>query len=505
MKKLLFVFLSFFFVFFTIACNGIPSTTTSISITTTTSNTTTSETTLDLSSINVSAYSSNDDYLFESLPSQVSAWNQESNVTLSINVDETTLYQPYYGAGAAFTYSSAYVISQSPYKDEIMNYLFSESGLHLQLIRLTVGASDFVTNEIGHYTYNDTVLNSPDLELTTFSLEKDRIIIDLLKQALEINPNITFMASPWSAPAWMKTNKNLYGGALKPSYYDVYGDYLVKYLEEMANEGIYIDYLSVQNEPYHAAWNYPGMVWDVSQTVSFINESLGPKIASSEMDTKIMIWDHNPVDESGNYIDFPLSVLEDETANSFVDAIGVHCYSGSETQIPGYVDYLLDNAPDKEVFMTECTAVTAFQDLESNMEWSIRRMYSAAYNKGASGTTYWNLALNADGSPSLGGCQTCTGLVSVPFDNPNGFRLEADGYISGHFSKDIESGATRLYAKANNSSLITTGFIDQQGKITLVVFNDSIEREVKINWRGNHFLITLPQNSLTTLYWEIPN
>lgn len=498
------------------ACDN--STTTTTMTTTSTTETTTTQTetttvetvteetttTMDVSNIEVAGYSSNGSQLFLNNTSMTD-WDNTSSTTTFINVDDLLTFQTFYGTGAALTQSSAYVISQSPDRDEIINYLFSEEGLHIQLVRLTVGASDFVTSEMGHYTYDDTVGNTPDLELENFTLEKDSQIIQILQEALEINPNIVFIAAPWSAPAWMKTNKSLYGGALYSTYYNVYANYLIRYLEEMAALGINIRYLSVQNEPYHGPWDYPGMQWSIDTTKIFVRDFLGPKLAASDLETGVMIWDHNTVDNSGILIDFPVRVLRNAETAVYVTAIGVHCYSGNEYDMYDYLDYLHENNPETEVFMTECTAITAYTNIESNMEWSLRRMYTEAYNRYASGTTYWNMALDPDGATHLGGCGTCTGLVSIPIDGSTGYTLEADGYVTGHFSKDIKSGAVRIDTDSNSTSLLVSGFIDDTGKITLVIFNDSNSRMTTIQWRNHSFNVTLPKNSLTTIYWTNPD
>jgi glucosylceramidase len=490
-----------------IACNLTSVTTGTVStmdtITTTTLETTVTST-LDLSGADVLAYSSNSANEFTDISSSVSKWNDGQETTLKINVDDLQTFQTFYGTGAALTYSGAYVINQSPSRNEIINYLFSESGLNIQLVRLTIGASDFVTSEVGHYTYDDTVGNVADPTLEQFTLQKDQIILDILQEALSINPNIVFIAAPWSAPAWMKTNKSLYGGVLKTDYYSAYADYLVRYLTEMDNLGVHIRYLSIQNEPYYAPGNYPGMTWTIDTTKVFIRDFLGPKLITSGLNTGLMIWDHNTVDNSGTLIDFPVRVLRNAETASYVTAIGVHCYSGDEFDMADYLDYLHENNPETEVFMTECTAVTAYKNIESNMEWSVRRMYLEAYNRYASGTTYWNMALDPNGQTHLGGCDTCTGLISVPLDGQTGFTLEADGYITGHFSKDIKSGAKKIYVKVNNTSVLATGFVDNEGKITLVVFNDGAERSTSIIWRNSTFTITLPKSSLITITWNKP-
>ncbi|MFA5007275.1 MAG: glycoside hydrolase family 30 beta sandwich domain-containing protein [Candidatus Izemoplasmatales bacterium] len=479
----------------TISCGG---TTTAQVPTTAPTTTVPPSTTLDFSAIPVTAVATNKANRFQDLAG-IAAWTDATSGTLS--VDDLVGYEPYRGTGAALTYAAAWVIDQSPQRDEIIEYLFGEDGLHVQLVRLCIGASDFTTAAAGHYTYDDTVGNVADPDLSEFSIEKDRIIVEILQDALEINPDIVFMAAPWSAPAWMKTNKSLYGGSLAVAHYGAYAQYLIRYLEAYADAGIDIDYLSVQNEPYYAPGDYPGMTWSVETTKTFIRDHLGPALEMAGRDVRIMIWDHNPVDNAGNLIDFPVRVLQSAETAAYVGAIGVHCYTGDDRDMADFLDNLRENAPDVEVFMTECTASTSYTDLEQNMEWSIRRMYVGAYARHAVGTTYWNLALDPLGATHLGGCGNCTGLVSVM---PASYRTEADGYVTAHFARYVRVGATRISVRSFNSNVLAVGYLDDAGTISLVVWNDAAARGVTILWRGRRTTVPMPANALVTVRWTIP-
>ena len=478
-------------------------TTTTIETTTTETTVTTTEmtTTIDFSAIAVAATATNAAAQFADLSAAITAWSDGTTATIS--VDDLIAYEPYSGTGAALTYSAAWLIDNSPDRDAIIEYIFGTDGLHVQLIRLCVGTSDFTTAAMGHYTYDDTVGNVADTDLSEFSIAKDAIIIGILQDALAINPDIVFMAAPWSAPAWMKTNKSLYGGQLSSTYYNAYAQYLIKFLEAYRDEGIEIDYLSVQNEPYYAASDYPGMTWTVDTTKIFIRDFLGPQRDTAGLTAKIMIWDHNPVDNAGALIDFPVRVLRSAETAAYIGAIGIHCYTGDDADMYDFLEYLYTNAPDMEIFMTECTAVTTYTNLEQNMEWSIRRMYLEAFNRHASGTAYWNLVMDPNGATHLGGCSTCTGLVTVPVSG-SGFETEADGYVTAHFAKYVALGARRIATRSFNTNVLVVGYLADDGQITLVVWNDGSARNVSVTWRGKKFTVLLPANSLTSIRWQKP-
>jgi len=481
-----------------------PSTSVSSEPTTETTTTLTAWPQTDYASISVNAFATNSTQRFADISHLVSAWSPEWNDSTKITIDERETFQPFYGTGAALTLSAATVIHNSPYRDELIQYLFGSDGLAIRLVRLTVGASDFIPPDVPHYTYNDTANNAADLTLSGFSIEPDRIILDILKEALEINPDLVFIAAPWSAPAWMKDNKSLYMGSLKTEYQNVYAKYLVKYLTAMQAEGITIHYLSIQNEPRYASSNYPGMLWDRYLTTSFINDFLGPQIRDAGLPAKIMIWDHNVVDNGGYYEQLPFQVLRNATARTFVKAVGVHCYTGSEEQIREYVQMLYDNDSTIEVFMTECTAITTYRNVESNIAWSVKRMYTEAYNRYAVGTTYWNMALDPSGSVHNGGCGNCTGLISVVITaNPTySHTVEADGYLTGHFNRTTTLGSVRIQAASTNQTVRVVAFHNPDGVISIVVHNEGSAKTVTVVWRDSRFRINLYANSLTTVSFD---
>jgi len=499
LKRLLILLVILFVLAGAVSCAATTVPTTAETTSTTTLPTSETTTTLDFSSIAVTANVTN---ATSSIAAVTGILPWIDGTTGTIAVDDLIRYEPYAGTGAALTYSAAWLIDQSPDRDEIIDYIFGTDGLNVQLIRLAIGTSDFTTSAAGHYTYDDTPGNVADMDLSDFSIEQDRVILDVLKDALDINPDLTFIAAPWSAPAWMKTNKSLYGGSLSSSYYNVYADYLIRFLEAYRDEGIEIAYLSVQNEPYYAPYDYPGMLWTIDATKIFIRDFLGPKKAAAGFsDVKLMIWDHNPVDGGGAISDFPVRVLKSAETAAYVGAVGVHCYSGDDADMYAFLDDLHAQNPEMELFMTECTATTAYTNREQNMEWSVRRMYIEAYNRTARGTTYWNLAMDPAGATHLGGCSTCTGLVTI---TSTGYRLEADGYVTAHFSKYVRVGAERIETTSSNDNVLVVGYLADDGTITLVVWNDGAARPGAIVWRGKKCVVPLASNSLTTIRWTMP-
>src|SRR5262249_23163248 len=159
------------------------------------------------------------------------------------------------------------------------------------------------------YSYDDLPAGQTDPEMAKFSLGPDlKDVIPVMKQILAINPQIKILASPWSAPLWMKTTGDAQGGVLKPEYFSAYAKYFVKYIQAMKDEGIVIDTLTIQNEPLNEK-NTPSMLMLESEQADFIENNLGPAFKEAGIKAKIVLYDHN-LDHPA----YPLSILKDPAA-----------------------------------------------------------------------------------------------------------------------------------------------------------------------------------------------
>ena len=246
-----------------------------------------------------------------------------TNDISEITVNQSEKYQTIDGFGFALTGGSAYLLSNMSYDDraEVLKKFYDpQDGIGVSMVRISIGASDLSRN---CFSYDEKLLLS-DKELKKFNIYAgDKEVIPTLKEILEINPNIKILATPWSAPKWMKTNRLFGGGSLKPKYYQAYADYFVKYLQTMKENGINISAISVQNEP-ECGTNKPSMLMDASSQAKFIGQYLGPTLEKNDFgDIEIFCWDHN-CDKK----DFALSVLGDSNANKYVSGSAWHLYAG---------------------------------------------------------------------------------------------------------------------------------------------------------------------------------
>ncbi|MCP4288413.1 MAG: hypothetical protein GY792_28965 [Gammaproteobacteria bacterium] len=415
--------------------------------------------------------------------------------SLQIQVDRNTKYQQMEGFGAALPDSPAWLIVHAPdiTRSLVMSDLFSPTnGIGISYIRLPMGASDFVTGT--HYTYDDLPLGMTDTQLISFSIDHDQAyIIPVLKQALDINPQIKVMASPWSAPAWMKTPETLYGGSLKPEYYQAYADYFVRFIQAYENEGIPIHAITVQNEPHHTDGAYPTMWMDPAEQANFVRDYLGPAFASAGIATEILIWDHN-----WNEWDFPLEVLSDTVARDYIAGSAWHCYDGT----PDAQDIVHDAHPDKDIYFTECTGSWGVsQGFAGDLVWGFQNVAIGAARNWAKTVLYWNLVLDENSGPHLGGCGDCRGLVTL--SSTGAITKNAEYFIVGHLSKFVAPGAYRIESSHFAGTLESVAFQNPDESIVLVVLNpQTITQSFDVQWNGQYFPYSLEPQSVATFKWS---
>ncbi|MEU6854528.1 discoidin domain-containing protein, partial [Actinacidiphila alni] len=439
----------------------------------------------------------------------------------TITVDPNQTYQRMDGFGGALTDSSAAVLSRLPSRtrDAAMRQLFDpENGIGVSFLRQPVGSSDF-TASATHYTYDDMPAGQTDFGLRHFSVAHDQAqILPLLRQAKRLNPRLTVMATPWSPPAWMKDSDSLVGGHLKddPRIYDAYARYLVKFVQAYAAAGVPVDYLTVQNEPQNRKPNaYPGTDLPVQAEVKVI-QALGPLLRKASPRTKILAYDHNWTTHPGDIAtagelgedpqtDYPYEVL-DSPAAKWIAGTAYHCYSGD----PGAQSALHDAHPDKGIWFTECSGShgatdTPAQIFRGTLTWHARTITVGTTRNWAKSVADWNIALDADGGPHNGGCDTCTALLTVQPDGT--VTTNAEFSTIGHLSKFVAPGAVRIgstnYGTTGwNGQLTDVAFRNPDGSTALVVHNENDDpRSFAVAVGDRTFEYSLPGGALATFTW----
>ncbi|MHA7060153.1 RICIN domain-containing protein [Aquimarina sp. M1] len=407
-----------------------------------------------------------------------------SNPTISIN--ENFESQSIIGFGFMLTQGSAKVIRglNSSTQNSLLNELFNPtSGNAISVVRISIGASDLSESV---YSYNQT---SGDTNMNNFSLNgPDKTdVIPILKKILAINPNIRILATPWTAPTWMKTNGSWIGGSLQSQFYSAYANYFIKYLEAMKAEGIQIWAITPQNEPENP-FNEPSMQMNSSEQKDFINNHLGPAIESSQFSTKIIAYDHN-CDNTA----YPIDVLNN---SPYVDGAAFHLYD-----YPPNIGALstVRNATGKNVYFTE-QFTSSNGNFDGDFGWHMENVVIGSLRNWSKTVIEWNLATDPSFGPRTpGGCTECLGAITV--NNSSNFNRNVSYYIIGQVSKFVKPGAIRT--ESNNNGILNVSFKNPDNSRVLLVYNkNNNNRNITVNWTSKNFQYTIPARSAVTFVWD---
>ncbi|TVZ26134.1 glucosylceramidase [Gillisia sp. Hel_I_86] len=424
--------------------------------------------------------------------SGILAFGNTFNNYANIEVDASQQYQTVDGFGFTLTGGSAEVINSlnASKKSELLEKLFgdSESSISINFLRLSIGASDLDSST---FSYNDLPEGETDIALEHFSLEPDMDnLIPVLKEILTINPDIKIMGSPWSPPVWMKDNKNTKGGSLLPEYYDVYAQYFVKYIKAMQDEGINIYAITPQNEPLHPG-NNPSLYMPASEQAKFIKNSLGPAFENANINTKIVIYDHN-----ADKPEYPISILNDAEARKYIAGSAFHLYAGDISAL----STVHNQFPDKEIYFTEQYTASS-GEFAGDLKWHLKNVIIGSIRNWSRTALEWNLANNANFGPHTdGGCTTCKGAITI--NNSSSYTENVGFYIVGHASKFVPAGSQRIKSSVVGN-LNNVAFNTPAGKKVLIVENDSKNSELfNVKFNGKWFTASLDGGAVGTFVWE---
>jgi glucosylceramidase len=377
------------------------------------------------------------------------------------------------------------------------------------VLRQPVGSSAFVAGT-HYYTYDDMPSGQTDFELEHFSIQHDEAeILPLLRRARAINPELKIIGTPWSAPAWMKTNGSLVGGELidAPRYYDVYARYLTAFVRACSAAGVPVHALTLQNEPQNRNPDVPGMHLGVAQARRLI-QALGPTLRSHGLDTRVLGYDHNwamhPDDLAavppgeGIEVDYPSALLDDPETAPWLAGTAFHCYFGD----PSAQSVLHERFPDKDIYFTECSGSRGSADSDAKafsdtLRWHARNVVIGATRHWARTVVTWNLALDPSGGPHANGYTDFSGLVTVEDDGriiPN-----AEYYALAHLSRFVRPGALCVDSAAageGSVDVLNVAFRNPDGGLVVLVHSQG-ESDRRVNVRSA--ALTLPPGSLVTL------
>lgn len=415
----------------------------------------------------------------------------------NITVDENTRYQTFTGGGASFTDTAAWLMNSSgalsqQTRDATMRKLFSPGeGIGLSFLRNPMGASDLARYD---YTYDDMPAGQSDPDLTRFSIAHDLAdVAPLTKQALRLNPSLTVMATPWTAPAWMKDSGRLDGGWLKAEDYGAYASYFVKYLQAYRDQGIPVSYVSAQNEPTCCS-GYPSMSWNASGLAYFTKNDLLPGLQAAGLSTKVLAHDWN-WDMYGGYA---AQTVDDAAIRSHPNFGGIawHGYGGDVAE----QTTVHNQYPQLDAFGTEHSGGTWIADQQREDMLDI-----VDYTRNwAKSVTKWSLAVDQNRGPHNGGCGTCSGLITVHNGDAQSGTVDytIEYYTMGHLTKFVRPGAQRI-ASTSSSTVPNVAWRNPDGSKALIAYNGSASaRTVTIDWGTQHATYSLPGKTSATFTWS---
>jgi glucosylceramidase len=394
---------------------------------------------------------------FDSLPQP-----EESQET--IFVDSSKTFQNIVGIGGALTDAAAETFYRLPAEKQhelLTAYFDPAEGIGYSLGRTHINSCDFSSES---YAY----VRDGDKELASFNIAHDlKCRIPFIKQAVKAaGKDFSLFVSPWSPPAWMKDNHDmLQGGHLLPQFFDAWANYYVKFIQAYQKEGIPIWGLTVQNEPM-SKQTWESCIYSAEDERGFLKNHLGPALARAKLsDKKVMIWDHN----RNLVYQRAKEVLDDPSAAKYVWGVAYHWYVGDHFE---NLKLVKEAYPRINLLFSEgCNGPFDRAGID-DWQWGERygRSMINDFNQGAAGWTDWNVLLDERGGPNHVG-NFC--FAPIHADTNGALHYMNSYYYIGHFSKFIRPGPRRIVSSSTSDDLLTTAFINKDGRVAVVVMNST--------------------------------
>jgi glucosylceramidase len=411
---------------------------------------------------------------------------------ITITVNESVTYQPIDGFGFTLTGGSASLINGlGANQTAFLNEIFGPSQVGSSFVRISMGASDLSSHS---FTYDDMPAGQTDVNLNNFNIAAEmQDLVPVLKRIIAINPAIKILATPWTAPVWMKVsttgNNGFTGGRLNTAYYDAYARYFVKYIQAMQAQGINIYAVCPQNEPLNPH-NNPSMTMQAGEQANFIKNNLGPQLRNNGLNTRIIIYDHN-CDQPG----YPMAVLGDAAANQYIDGSAFHLYGGDI----GALSTVRNAFPNRNIYFTE-QYIGGPGNFAGDLQWHVNNVLIGSTRNWSRVVLEWNLAADPNYNPHTpGGCSNCMGAVTI---SGNSYTRNTAYYIIAHASQFVKPGAVRISSNTFSGSIQNVAFKNPDGSKVLLAINTSGGSQTfKVKWGNESFSYTLAAGAVATFKW----
>ncbi|MBK7095515.1 MAG: glycoside hydrolase family 30 protein [Saprospiraceae bacterium] len=444
----------------------------------------------------------------------------ENPIEIKINPDEK--FQTITGFGGSFTEASTSLLNKlSPEnRNKILQAYFGEDGAKYSLTRTHINSCDF---SLSNYAY---AMKPGDKNLDSFSIEPDRNdLIPMIKEAMKISKEgFKIIASPWTAPPWMKDNNDWVGGKLLPNYRQTWALYFEKYIKAYKNEGIDVWAVTVENEPLGNGNNWESMYFTPAEMTEFVKDYLGPHFEKNGLSTmKILGYDQNRGEELENWANV---MYKDEASSKYFDGMAVHWYASTYDYFPASLQHTHKLAPNKYLINTEsCVDAEVPKWKNDNWYWSkeatdwgwdwatekdkyLHPKYVPVYryardiigclNNWVDGWIDWNMVLDRQGGPNWFK-NWCTAPVIVDPEKDEVYFTPLY-YVMVHFSKFIRPGAIRIGFENSDSELMITAAKNPDGSIVVIAFNPGEQaKDLKIRLKNQKTEINISAKALQTI------
>ena len=424
----------------------------------------------------------------------------------TIRLKASEEFQTIDGIGAAITGSTAYNLLKMQPADRaaFLKQTFSHTeGYGMSYIRICIGCSDFSLSEY-------TCCDKEGIENFALTDEETKYVIPVLKEILTYNPELKIMASPWTAPKWMKVNNltdlkpydSWTGGQLNPKYYQDYATYFALWIKAFNKEGIDIYAMTPQNEPLNRG-NSASMFMGWQEQRDFVKTALGPKFKAEGIDTKIYVFDHNyNYDNMADQQGYPTKIYADEEASKYIAGAAYHNYGGNLNEL----NAIHKANPDKELVFSESTAGdwNNGANLQARLIDDMEQITLGTVNRWCRGAIIWNLMLDSKRGPNRpGGCTTGFGAVDIN-DDFKTIRRNSFYYIMAQMSAGVKPGAKRIGTEGfTKNGLTFSAFRNPDNSYALVLSNKNSEDvRATVDDGSHHFPVTVPAKGIVTLSWK---
>ncbi|MFO7696262.1 MAG: glycoside hydrolase family 30 beta sandwich domain-containing protein [Anaerolineae bacterium] len=418
----------------------------------------------------------------------VEVCSDDGAASAMIRLEPVKTYQTILGMGSSFEEASVYHLMRmdGDIRQRVLRDLVSPvAGAGWNLMRICFGSSDFTS--VPYYSYDDMPPGETDPELAHFSIQRDvdLHIVDLIREAMALNPDLRVFASTWSLPAWMKSGGSMCGGYLLREYYGVAARYYRRAIQEYGRLGIPIHAVTLQNEPGMIHRGYPTSYLGWAEELALLLE-VRQEFERHGLDTHIWIFDHN-FDEAMTY---PGRILADPAGRHAADGVAFHDYEGKPTQM----GMLSERYPDVGMFLTEhSTWGTAGMDRVLQYLRNGARSYNA-----------WVTCLNDVQEPNPGPHGSSPTFVTVNRHDPNEVRYIPEYHLLAQFTRFVRRGARRIASNyGSRRTLTNAAFVNPEGDIVVVVVNQTLrQRPLTLAGPGWRAETTIPAKAVATLVWN---